>query len=157
VLSGVTTNTNCIVLYLTRPGLELTIYHIWGEQPLHHRYGSLVYPSASHIKTEHVFPEPKISLNKSNFTDNCTCRIKRFFIRVYLSVNFRCTLKLNNKMSEACQLVLYMQFKPVLLLYWVRDGLKSIGLIAPNWAPCWSYLLLPVYTRQHTAGFTENN
>jgi hypothetical protein len=49
---------------------------------------SLVYPSVSHIKTEHVFPEPKISLNKSNFTDNCTCRIKRIFIRIYSSVNF---------------------------------------------------------------------
>ena len=50
-----------------------------------------------------------------------------------------------------------MQFKQDLLLYWVRDGLKPIDFIAPNWAPRWSYLLLPVYTQQHTAGFTENN
>jgi hypothetical protein len=28
-----------------------------------------------------------------------------------------------------------MQFKPVLLLYWVRDGLMPIDLIAPKWAP----------------------
>ena len=37
-------------------------------------------------------------------------------------------------------------------------GIKTIGPIAPNWAPHGSYLLLAVQVHtKHTAGFAVNN
>jgi hypothetical protein len=37
----VTTNTSFIVLYLIRPGIEPTIYHIWGEHANHYTTGAV--------------------------------------------------------------------------------------------------------------------
>jgi hypothetical protein len=42
VLSGEATNTNFIFIGLTRPGLEPTIYHTWGEHANHYTTNAVV-------------------------------------------------------------------------------------------------------------------